>query len=116
MRLIRLHATDLTQACVTFVATLTNPNTDGRIIIEGCAPDPTRGVPGGLGAAGPHSRQGSCKAGDLEAEPRVRFILLNAAACFSTVLSEARSVVLASGTLSPIQVTLFNTDMPLSVA
>lgn len=102
---LRVTRLSVLQACVTFIATLTNPDNDGRIIIEGgCSPSCVP-VPGPLDrqtAVFPHTPQATGK--QPGTEPCVKFILLNAAACFSKVLSEARSVILASGTLSPIRV------------
>lgn len=71
------------QALAGFLAALTNTNRDGRIIVEA-------------------SRGGSDPGSTHPGGSHIRFVLLNAATHFAEILSAAHSVVLASGTLSPI--------------
>jgi chromosome transmission fidelity protein 1 len=63
-------------ASTSFLSALTNPDADGRVVVM---------------------RHSTGHPGEL------KYLLLNAAAHFSRVLLKARSVILASGTLSPIQ-------------
>lgn len=80
---------------VSFLLSLTNSNQDGRVIIQPvtAAEDSPAAVAGGGAAA----EQGASGRGS-----HMRYILLNAARHFGRVLASARSVVLISGTLAPI--------------
>ena len=71
-------------ALCAFIGALTNTDDDGRVIVE----------PAG---AGDDAADGGGRSGG-----RYRFVLLNAARHFGRLLSGARAVVLASGTLSPV--------------
>jgi chromosome transmission fidelity protein 1 len=70
-------------ALVGFVQALTNADADGRVVVQLPAADASA-VGGGGGGT-------------------LRFVLLNAAAHFGRVVSAAHAVVLASGTLSPLE-------------
>jgi chromosome transmission fidelity protein 1 len=96
-------------AFVGFLQALTNTNSDGRVIIErqqqpgagpssaaaAAAADPA-GAGAGAGAGGSASSSGRSRG-------QLRFVLLNAAGHFSQILKGARSVILASGTLAPVE-------------
>jgi chromosome transmission fidelity protein 1 len=100
-------------AFVGFLQALTNTNTDGRIIIDcqaqqastkqAAASAPAGTGPGTTSEARPGSN--SSARSSLRAAPvaQLRFVLLNAAGHFSKILQGARSVVLASGTLAPVE-------------
>jgi chromosome transmission fidelity protein 1 len=81
---------------IAFLLSLTNTDADGRIIIEPAAapPPPSGSTPGDqeASAAAQAARGG-----------RMRYVLLNAARHFGRLLSSARSVLLVSGTLAPIE-------------
>ncbi|EFJ47577.1 hypothetical protein VOLCADRAFT_61293, partial [Volvox carteri f. nagariensis] len=74
-------------ALVSFLTALTHPNADGRIVVS-------RGPPSGGG--------GSATAAAADAAS-LRYTVLNAATQFASIVNSARSVVLASGTLSPVE-------------
>jgi chromosome transmission fidelity protein 1 len=87
-------------ALISFMGALTNTDGDGRIIVE---PAGASGG-GGAGGAGPAAAAGGGGGGDAaDRGGRLRFVLLNAARHFGRLLSGARAVVLASGTLSPVE-------------
>lgn len=69
-------------ALVSFLSSLTQPNADGRIVME-CAAD-----------TGSITDVNTCC---------LRYTVLNAAAQFASIVQSARSVILASGTLSPVE-------------
>ncbi|KAG2440974.1 hypothetical protein HXX76_003827 [Chlamydomonas incerta] len=75
-------------AFVSFLSALTHPSADGRIVISR----------GGSSTPGSGSSSGGSSSGGC-----LRYTVLNAAAQFAGVVAAARSVVLASGTLSPVQ-------------
>ncbi|GIL75953.1 hypothetical protein Vretifemale_5646 [Volvox reticuliferus] len=72
-------------AVISFLTSLTQPNADGRIVIS-------RAASGG----GSSSTDGGTVA-------CLRYTVLNAAAHFASIVQSARSVILASGTLSPVE-------------
>lgn len=83
---------------MSFLLSLTNLDEDGRVIIE-----PTAAA----AAAGGELKAGSDAAGVAAVTTggrgsRLRYILLNAARHFGRLLSDARSVLLVSGTLAPV--------------
>ncbi len=75
-------------ATVSFLTALTNPSADGRIIITTATSS----------SSSLHSASSSASA----SSPCLRYTTLNAAGQFAGILRAARSVVLASGTLSPV--------------
>lgn len=75
-------------ATVSFLTALTNPSADGRIIITSASTSSSSVNP----AASSTSASSPC----------LRYTTLNAAGQFAGILRAARSVVLASGTLSPV--------------
>eukprot|EP00798_Chlamydomonas_sp_ICE-L_P011787 gene11787-14908_t len=81
-RLSALHAV------TAFMGALTNADSDGRVIVSVPPRSSVRSQKGAL---------------PNEEVPSLKYILLDAAVHFAKVLSGARSVVLASGTLSPVQ-------------
>ncbi|KXZ56265.1 hypothetical protein GPECTOR_1g231 [Gonium pectorale] len=81
-------------ALVSFLGSLTQPSADGRIVVTRAKP------PASNTAAASASASGGAATADTE--PGLRYTVLNAAAPFASVLAAARSVVLASGTLSPV--------------
>ncbi|GLI65473.1 hypothetical protein VaNZ11_009010, partial [Volvox africanus] len=72
-------------AVLSFLTSLTQPNADGRIVITPAA--------SGVGSG----------SSDVATVACLRYTVLNAAAHFTSILQSARSVVLASGTLSPVE-------------
>jgi chromosome transmission fidelity protein 1 len=82
---------------ISFILSLTHADADGRIIVEPAAAHPTPTAAAAAAAAGDSSRpEQAVKGGQL------RYVLLNAAGHFGKLLASARSVLLVSGTLSPI--------------
>jgi chromosome transmission fidelity protein 1 len=86
---------------IAFLLSLTNTDADGRVIIEPAAaaaavaalpPTPS----GSTGDQEPSAAAQAARGG------RMRYVLLNAARHFGRLLSSARSVLLVSGTLAPI--------------
>lgn len=69
---------------VSFLHSLTNADADGRIVVQPPQPPQQAQEPGGGGGS-------------------LKFVLLNAAAHFGAVVAAAHAVVLASGTLSPLE-------------
>jgi chromosome transmission fidelity protein 1 len=105
-------------ALAAFMGSLTNTDAEGRIIIEpACGSGAGPGVAGG-GGGGDASAQTTRGSGASDAgarSGRLRFVLLNAARHFGRLLSGARAVVLASGTLSPVsslRAQLFPHELP----
>jgi chromosome transmission fidelity protein 1 len=80
-------------ALMGFLQALTNADADGRIVVQ---PPPAQQLPWAAAASG---GGGSGTAAD----GLLKFVLLNAAAHFGRVVSAAHAVVLASGTLSPLE-------------
>lgn len=78
-------------ALMGFLQALTNADADGRIVVQ---PPP---------AQQPHAAAASGGGGGGTADGLLKFVLLNAAAHFGRVVSAAHAVVLASGTLSPLE-------------
>lgn len=101
-------------AFISFLLSLTNADADGRVIIEAAALTPTTTsstssqtaaaagashTPSTAGAAaGSGSRVDSAARGG-----QLRYVLLNAARHFGSLLASARSVLLVSGTLAPVE-------------
>lgn len=102
-------------AFVGFLQALTNTNTDGRVIIDCQAQQaPSKQVAASTAAgtgtgttseAATRPGSNSSTRSSVRAAPQaqLRFVLLNAAGHFSKILQGARSVVLASGTLAPVE-------------
>lgn len=90
-------------ALVGFLKALTSADADGRIVVQPPA-DPSQQAQQAqgaqqLGGCAPQAAAGAAgSAGGL-----LKYVLLNAAAHFGEVVSAAHAVVLASGTLSPLQ-------------
>ena len=59
-----------------FIDTLTNADKDGRLLILRAGPDAD--------------------------EPKLKYVLLNPAAHFADIISQARAVIIAGGTMSPL--------------
>lgn len=81
---------------ITFLLSLTHADADGRIVIEP-APATHTATSAGTGTAACSTRTEAVRSGQL------RFVLLNAARHFGQLLASARSVLLVSGTLAPIE-------------
>ena len=93
-----------THSFVSFLLSLTHADADGRILIQPSQPHtpPTAGATAGAATAaaagtGDSTRDAASKGGQL------RYVLLNAAHHFGKLLSSARSVLLVSGTLAPVE-------------
>jgi chromosome transmission fidelity protein 1 len=80
---------------VSFLLSLTHADADGRIIIQ--PPPHTPLTAGAAAGAGDSTRDPASRGGQL------RYVLLNAAHHFGKLLSSARSVLLVSGTLAPVE-------------
>jgi chromosome transmission fidelity protein 1 len=94
-------------AVSSFLAALTNTDGDGRIIIEPplASTAAAAATSPGAGADAVAAQDAAAPDGAAAGAPRsgrLRFVLLNAARHFGRLLSGARAVVLASGTLSPV--------------
>lgn len=100
-------------ALLGFLQALTNADADGRIVVQPPAQAPQQphggggrstahGSSGGAAAAAAAAAGGGAGAGGA-GEGLLKFVLLNAAAHFGRVVSAAHAVVLASGTLSPLE-------------
>jgi chromosome transmission fidelity protein 1 len=81
---------------IAFLLSLTNTDADGRVIIEPAA----AAAPAVSGSTG--EQDSSSAAVQAGRGGRMRYVLLNAARHFGRLLSSARSVLLVSGTLAPI--------------
>ncbi|PSC69979.1 putative ATP-dependent RNA helicase DDX11 [Micractinium conductrix] len=90
-------------ALVSILQALTNADADGRIVVQ--PPAAAGGSSAGQAAAGAaHDASGAAGgSGGGSAGGSLKFVLLNAAAHFGAVVSAAHAVVLASGTLSPLE-------------
>lgn len=91
---------------VSFLLSLTHADADGRIIIEpaaagGPTPGPAQASRGPL--APPASSSSRSRSDQALRGGQLRYVLLNAARHFGKLLSSARSVLLVSGTLAPIE-------------
>lgn len=110
-------STGALHALVSFLQALTNDDADGRIVISmqpvgSAAADAVtaqqaaeevqsgRRPPQGLLA---QQRRGAGRSGQVNAQAVLKFVLLNAATHFARVVAAAHAVVLASGTLSPLE-------------
>ena len=82
-------------ALLSFLQALTGADADGRIIVQ---PPPSHSTSGSSSTAGSSGSSSSSSSGG----GLLKFVLLNAAAQFGRVVSAAHAVVLASGTLSPL--------------
>jgi chromosome transmission fidelity protein 1 len=99
----RLSAKDGVSAIHSFTAfllSLTHADADGRIIIEPPAA-PSAAAAAQQGAAAAVGSSGS--ADQASRGGQLRYVLLNAARHFGQLLASARSVLLVSGTLAPIE-------------
>lgn len=120
-------STGALHALVAFLQALTNDDADGRIVASSQPVQQAAG--GGADADGPgaagagqqrgarqqqqrqprqQQRAGASSSGGTEQQEQqqqgvLKFVLLNAAAHFARVVSAAHAVVLASGTLSPLE-------------
>jgi chromosome transmission fidelity protein 1 len=97
-------------ALVGFLQALTNTNADGRVIVEhqqpALGPGSAAAAPAAAAAAGQRATKGpaaSSSTTTTRSRGQLRFVLLNAAGHFGQILSGARSVILASGTLAPVE-------------
>jgi chromosome transmission fidelity protein 1 len=81
---------------VSYLLSMTNQDSDGRIIIEAAASTSApAAVPSGRGGSSA-SEQPQQRGG------RLRYVVLNAARHFGSLLACARAVLLVSGTLAPV--------------
>lgn len=86
---------------VSFLQALTNADADGRIVVQPPAAQQAAAATTTTRVATPLGSSSS--GGASGAGGQLKFVLLNAAAHFGAVVSEAHAVVLASGTLSPLE-------------
>lgn len=89
-------------ALVSFLQALTNADADGRIVVQPAAAAPAAAAAAGAPAAAPAATAGG-QPGNGQPGGLLKFVLLNAAAHFGAVVRAAHAVVLASGTLSPLE-------------
>jgi hypothetical protein len=97
-------------AFVSFLLSLTHLDADGRIIVEPPG-GPAAGGPAAAAAAAPDGQQHpSSSSSSSSSAPatqarggRLRYVVLNAARHFGALLAAARSVLLVSGTLAPVE-------------
>ncbi|WIA09167.1 hypothetical protein OEZ85_008578 [Tetradesmus obliquus] len=89
---------------VSFLLSLTSTDADGRVIIEPAAATPPAAA--AAAAIGDSTREADLSS-SAAAQParggRMRYVLLNAARHFGRLLASARSVLLVSGTLAPVE-------------
>jgi chromosome transmission fidelity protein 1 len=103
-------------AFMSFLLSLTHADEDGRVILEPPAPHtpattqqaPQQQAPGAAATAVPARTVSSVSSnrsssGQLARGGQLRYVLLNAARHFGQLLASARSVLLVSGTLAPIE-------------
>jgi chromosome transmission fidelity protein 1 len=86
-----------------FLLSLTNTDADGRVIIEPAAAAAAATPPPAAAPSTSTDDQESSAAAQAVRGGRMRYVLLNAARHFGRLLSSARSVLLVSGTLAPIE-------------
>jgi chromosome transmission fidelity protein 1 len=93
---------------IAFLLSLTNADADGRIVIEPAAAPAAAAAAAAVAAAAAgrsdasHSATADRGSSSVRGG-RLRYVLLNAARHFGRVVSAARSVLLVSGTLAPLE-------------
>ncbi len=115
-----MTAVSAAQAAASFFFCLTGAEGDGRLLVSRGSGG-GGGTPAQIGAAAPLSSAvgggGSAATPPPAAPPGYKFILLNPATPFKAVVTAARSVILAGGTMQPIGdlvTQLFSESVPLS--
>lgn len=90
---------------IAFLVSLTHADADGRIVIEQATPPSAAVGPAAAATALPAAEQrtGGSRPEHASRGGQLRYVLLNAARHFGKLLASARSVLLVSGTLAPIE-------------
>ena len=90
------------RSVLSMLTCLTNTDSDGRVVLSLVTPPPPREAATAAGAAGASSSdKKSTEPVAAALEPAIRFVLLNPAVHFKSIVDQARSVVLLGGTLKP---------------
>lgn len=90
-------------AFISFLLSLTNADADGRVIIEAAALTPTTTSSTSSQAAAAAAGAAHTPSTAAARGGQLRYVLLNAARHFGSLLASARSVLLVSGTLAPVE-------------